>query len=158
MSTSEQPANKVWYDANCHCRRVRLRLHVSPLYPSAEEGGSPAEPAKIINCNCSICTKNGYLNIYPDDPDGDVEWVSGKDELNRYEFAKGNVGHLFCPNCGSSIVLLVDTSKWEKGGRPKVGVNVSSPSLSLFSFSFFFSGVLGESSVLLLNDFPRPVV
>ena len=116
--------NKAWYDANCHCRRIRLRLRISPLYASADSSAA-TEPFNVINCNCSICTKNGYLNVYPHNPDEDIEWISGKDELKKYQFAQGNVGHMFCPNCGSSVVLLVDFSKFVEGGRAKVGVNVS---------------------------------
>ena len=130
MSTSQD--TRIWYDANCHCRRVQLRVRYSPLYASDD---ASIEPAPVINCNCSICTKNGYLNIYPEKPDDDIEWISGKDELKSYSFATGAVEHKFCPNCGSSIILVADTSQWGTKGGPdsakwqnpekiKVGVNV----------------------------------
>ena len=118
--------SKVWYDVNCHCRLVRLRVHIAPLY--APEGSSlEDEVTKVTDCNCSVCLKNGYLNIYPADREKDVEWVSGKDELKSYGFGSGSVGHMFCPTCGSSIVLDVDTSNWRKdgGGEKKYGINVS---------------------------------
>ena len=114
---------KVWYDANCHCRLVRLRLRIPPLF-STPSSPSVEEPLKVINCNCSICTKNGYLNIYPEDPDTNIEWLSGKDELKRYEFGIQNCGHMFCPNCGSSVALFIkDVEKI--GGGPNLGINVS---------------------------------
>ena len=112
--------NRRWYDANCHCGRVRLRLHIAPLDDTGPNG-----PLKVINCNCSICSKNGYLNIYPDDPVKDIDWVSGKDDLKAYTFATKAVEHMFCPTCGSSIVLFVDASKLEENGRWEIGVNVS---------------------------------
>lgn len=124
MSVLES-GERVWYDANCHCRLVRVRLRIPPLYASE---GSSTKPPQIFNCNCSICTKNGYLNVHPEDPKNDFEWVSGKDKLKRYEFGKGFCGHMFCPDCGSSIILLVDTSQVKDLGAEgglKIAVNVS---------------------------------
>lgn len=117
--------NKLWYDANCHCRLVRLRLRTLPLYSSSGE----QEVFQPWCCNCSICTKNGYLNIYPTDQMNDIEWVSGKDELSRYMYGPKDIGHGFCPKCGSSIVLFVDlpvgADDGEGGRGRKVGINVS---------------------------------
>ena len=115
MSTA-QTNNRVWYDANCHCRRVSLRFRSNPLYFPED---SPGDAFRVWNCNCSICTKNGYLNVYPNDPKEDIEWSRGKDDLKSYEYGS-HVKHMFCPTCGSSIVLYVD---WGQG--EKTGVNVS---------------------------------
>ncbi|KAG6986562.1 non-reducing polyketide synthase phnA [Physcia stellaris] len=128
MDTSNNPSSKVWYDANCHCRRIRLRLRITPLYsspPSPSPSPAPSDPLAVIKCNCSICIKNGYLNIQPHDPEQDIEWLSGKHDLKRYTFGKGAVEHGFCPECGGSIVLFVDMEKMVgEGGRGrKVSVN-----------------------------------
>ncbi|KAG8528309.1 uncharacterized protein KY384_007226 [Bacidia gigantensis] len=122
MDTSTSNDNKVWYDANCHCRAVQLRFRVTPLFPT-DTAPSP-EPLKPFNCNCSICTKNGYLNVYPKDADTDIEWIKGQDSISEYRWGTKEVGHKFCPICGSSIVLIVGAAMWGDGsGTSKVGVN-----------------------------------
>ena len=77
--SSVAPPEKQWYDLNCHCRATKLRVKIPRLYPdnggSNEEGG---EKYAVTNCNCSICTKHGYLFVCPDVANGEVEWVSGK--------------------------------------------------------------------------------
>ena len=156
----QQQQQKVWYSANCHCRLIRLRLRILPLYPSSSP--SPAPPSTSItspsptptspteysnpyNCNCSICTKNGYLNIYPSSYTHDIEWLSGREELRSYEYGACERRHMFCPRCGSSVALFNffgGESVEEGGRRPMVGVNVC------FYFSFFFFFLLGGGFVL----------
>ncbi|KAL8772421.1 MAG: hypothetical protein Q9209_002372 [Squamulea sp. 1 TL-2023] len=117
---------KVWYEANCHCRQVRLRLRIRPLYATKDERASSSteEPFKVWNCNCSICTKNGYLNIYPDDYEKDIEWISGKDDLTEYEYGPCERSHKFCPKCGSSVALFNWFGKNSENKAPKIGINV----------------------------------
>ncbi|KAI4253094.1 MAG: hypothetical protein LQ352_003904 [Teloschistes flavicans] len=123
MSTPAE-YKKTWYEANCHCRLVKLRFRILPLYLSSSSEQHVFQP---WNCNCSICTKNGYLNIYPTDQTNDIEWLAGKQELIRYEFGPKNTEHAFCPKCGSSIVLFVSLSVGPDDGegerRRKVGIN-----------------------------------
>ena len=90
-----EEAQKAWYEANCHCGAVRCRIH----YPSLEN----PETKKVNCCNCSICTKNGYLLIYPERQD--VVWTKGFDHLKSYKCATKTKDHLFCPTCGSSILI-----------------------------------------------------
>ncbi|KAL8897262.1 MAG: hypothetical protein Q9192_002665 [Flavoplaca navasiana] len=105
---------KVWYDANCHCRLVRLRLRIAPLYTPSPEPPSSSSPSHTSTpppstsstnqlstpfaCNCSICTKNGYLNIYPSSYENDIEWLHGKDEMTAYEYGPCERKHMFCEN------------------------------------------------------------
>lgn len=91
MSNSETPA-KVWYEANCHCGAVKYRVNTPSL-----------EGRKVTNCNCSICCKNGYLNVYPKRTD--VVFHSGEDHMKGYLFGEKKCMHKFCPTCGSSLFV-----------------------------------------------------
>jgi hypothetical protein len=53
-------APKATYKASCHCGAFNYTVTASPPL------NDPS--ATVIECNCSICTSNGYLFIYvPDD-------------------------------------------------------------------------------------------
>jgi hypothetical protein len=79
---------------------------------------------KVNSCNCSICTKNGYLLVYP--LRTDVVFVSGEDKLAEYSFGKAIVPHRFCSSCGTSILLdFKDVTFGGEEQRKKLGVNVS---------------------------------
>lgn len=54
MSAEEAPKPTKTYDASCHCGNVKFSLTLSP---PLEEG------YKVLNCNCSICRRSGYLLI-----------------------------------------------------------------------------------------------
>ena len=43
------------YKASCHCGAVRFTVALPVPFPEYE----------INRCNCSVCTKNGYLLVYP---------------------------------------------------------------------------------------------
>ncbi len=57
-------------------------------------------PAKIevTNCNCSICSKAGYLHLIV--PADRFKVASGGDALSTYTFNTGTAKHLFCSVCG----------------------------------------------------------
>lgn len=108
MTTTEH-SDEVWYEGNCHCAAIRFRAKLPPL-----------ETLQIMNCNCSICIKNGYLNVYPKRKD--VEIQSGEDILKSYYFGNKKFAHKFCPNCGSSLFVDPDMES-----NDKMVVNVSLP-------------------------------
>ncbi|KAL2007411.1 hypothetical protein VTN00DRAFT_8849 [Thermoascus crustaceus] len=63
--------NKTWHPFNCHCGAIRYRVFLPPLIPS-QPSSEPdllplpeVKPVPVISCTCSICTSNGYLNVYP---------------------------------------------------------------------------------------------
>jgi hypothetical protein len=72
------------YEGGCHCGRVRFRV-------TAELDG-------ITDCNCSICTKKGFLHLIV--PPEQFELVSGADALAEYRFNTGTARHMFCRFCG----------------------------------------------------------
>jgi hypothetical protein len=58
------------------------------------------EEIPVTNCNCKLCTKNGYLNIYPLRIDVIIE---GADKLGSYVWSEKSCAHKFCTACGSSM-------------------------------------------------------
>ena len=72
------------YEGGCHCGRVRFRV------TAALEG--------IAYCNCSVCTKKGFLHLIvaPEQ----FELLSGADALSTYRFNTGMAKHTFCRDCG----------------------------------------------------------
>ena len=68
----------------CHCGRVRFRVI--------------ADLDRVTECNCSICTKKGFLHLIV--PPEQFELLSGKDDLAIYQFNTGTARHLFCKACG----------------------------------------------------------
>ena len=91
MATPETP-EKVWYEASCHCGAVQYKAKVPDL-----------EKQKTVSCNCTICTKNGYLNVYT--LREDLIFHKGKDHMKDYRFRGGEKSHMFCPTCGSSLMI-----------------------------------------------------
>lgn len=76
------------YQCSCHCGQVKFDV----------EG----EIKDIIECNCSICSKRGYLlwftlrsNIRPQ-----TDFSS----LKKYQFGDKTIDHMFCQNCGVAPV------------------------------------------------------
>jgi hypothetical protein len=53
--------------ASCHCQAFTYTITASPPLSSPS--------AEIMECNCSICTRNGYLFIYV--PDAAVKFTKG---------------------------------------------------------------------------------
>jgi hypothetical protein len=68
----------------CHCGAVRFRVVVRVF--------------EAIECNCSMCTKKGYLHLIV--PPEDFELVSGKDAVSTYTFNTHTAKHHFCKTCG----------------------------------------------------------
>jgi len=68
----------------CHCGAVRFRVTVRAF--------------EAIDCNCSMCTKKGFLHLIV--PPADFELLSGKDALATYTFNTHVAKHHFCKTCG----------------------------------------------------------
>jgi hypothetical protein len=56
------------------------------------------EITKVIQCNCSICTKKGALHhrVAADQ----FRLLAGQDELTLYQFGSKAAKHWFCRHCG----------------------------------------------------------
>ncbi|CAF9943603.1 MAG: hypothetical protein ALECFALPRED_000748 [Alectoria fallacina] len=78
------------YRGSCHCGKITYDVQSKPL----EEVG-------VLKCNCSICSRNAALWIYPSEKDVELR---GEDHLTVYRFARKASGHAFCSTCGVSVV------------------------------------------------------
>jgi hypothetical protein len=71
-------------EGGCHCGRVRFRV--------------TADLGSVVDCNCSICTKKGFLHLIVQPQQ--FELLSGEDGLTTYSFNTGMAKHTFCKHCG----------------------------------------------------------
>jgi hypothetical protein len=81
---TRKPELPVTYNGGCHCGLVKFQVVVRKW--------------EAIACNCSICTKKGFLHLIV--PPEDFTLLQGKDELSTYTFNTGLAQHWFCPTCG----------------------------------------------------------
>ncbi len=72
------------YEGGCHCGNVRFRV--------------TADLADVLDCNCSICTKKGFLHLIV--PPERFTLLRGADALTTYQFNTGIARHTFCRTCG----------------------------------------------------------
>lgn len=106
------------YDGSCHCGRVRFRV--------------TADLARIVRCNCSICTKKGFLHIIV--PHAQFELLSGADDLLLYTFNTGIAKHQFCRHCGIHpfYVPRSDPDKMDVNVRCLEGVDPATLTIDAF--------------------------
>lgn len=68
----------------CHCGAVRFEIEYTP-----EKG---------ITCNCSRCSKLGWILAFV--PATQFTLISGQDSLEDYRFNTKTIAHRFCKQCG----------------------------------------------------------
>ncbi len=72
------------YRGGCHCGQVAFEVR--------------GKLESVSECNCSICTKKGYLHwIVPRDA---FQLLTPESNLATYKFNTGVARHHFCPACG----------------------------------------------------------
>lgn len=69
----------------CHCGEIRFEVETAAI-------------TEVFECNCSICSKSGYLHLIV--PKSAFRLLAGKDELIEYTFNTGTAKHPFCRTCG----------------------------------------------------------
>src|SRR4051812_23965938 len=84
METAAPPEGAKTYEGSCHCGRVRFRV--------------TASLANTVSCNCTICTKKGFLHLIVE-PDA-FQLLQGGDALTTYRFNTLVAKHTFCSHCG----------------------------------------------------------
>jgi hypothetical protein len=72
------------YKGSCHCGAVRYEVD--------------AKLEQVMACNCSICSRAGYLLTFV--PKAQFRLLSGEDAQTDYLFNKKMIHHLFCSTCG----------------------------------------------------------
>jgi hypothetical protein len=74
---------RIW-QGGCHCGAVRFEV--------------VADIHEVIDCNCSICTKKGFLHLIVE-PEK-FRLLRGEEALVTYRFNTGTARHTFCGICG----------------------------------------------------------
>lgn len=91
-STEGQEKASGTHEGGCHCGYIKFAVTLSPPLPDYV----------IMDCNCSVCTKGGYLLTYPKRED--VKWHGeSRERCAVYQFNTKLKDQLFCPKCGTSI-------------------------------------------------------
>ena len=70
---------------SCHCGAVRFEVDAP-------------DPLRVQRCNCSICTKSGFLHLIV--PRARFRIIAGEDRLTTYTFNTDVAKHYFCATCG----------------------------------------------------------
>jgi hypothetical protein len=73
------------YKGGCHCGAVRFEVDAPEVVTCQE-------------CNCSICSKSGYLHLIV--PRSKFNLLQGQENLSTYSFGTGVARHMFCKTCG----------------------------------------------------------
>ncbi|KAI1198538.1 Mss4-like protein [Nemania serpens] len=103
------PAPSATYEAGCHCGYVKFAFALSP----------GLDEYKVMQCNCSACTRFGYLLVYPEAKD--ITWHNdGRARCATYRFNTKRKDHLFCPKCGASLGI----DNRETLTPPRYGISV----------------------------------
>jgi len=125
MSSIPETLNTIWrpwtspgssaetYEGHCHCGAVRFTCTLSP--PPFPTKQVPTEQWKVVECNCSICTRNGSLLVHP--YARDVTCTRGLDKLTEYRFGSMIAAHLFCQCCGSTVAVDLSAFGDLEGGE-----------------------------------------
>lgn len=128
------------YQGSCQCGLVTFKASLPKSLTTP--------PYRVTKCSCSICTRNGILNVYV--PRSDVTWLSGWEKLKNFRFNTRSVDHKFCPECGSSIVIdpccFYRTMDGFEYAPDILGLNVSFLQSVLVSllFCFWRTNCVGE--------------
>lgn len=88
----------------CHCGAVRFEVEL--------------ELGPVMSCNCSICSKEGWLLAFV--PEAAFTLQQGQDALRDYQFGKHHIHHQFCTTCG------IRSFSWgaAEDGSKMVSINV----------------------------------
>jgi hypothetical protein len=74
------------FEGSCHCGAVRFTVDA-------------ALPDSEIACNCSHCSRKGFLlSFFPRDT---FTLDSGEGDLQEYLFNTHRIAHQFCTTCGT---------------------------------------------------------
>ncbi|MXQ12965.1 GFA family protein [Microvirga makkahensis] len=72
------------YKGSCHCGRVAFEVE--------------ADLQQAIECNCSHCSRKGYLLTFV--ARAALNVLRGEEDLSTYTFNTHTIRHRFCATCG----------------------------------------------------------
>lgn len=89
MAGTSQPLHT--YRGNCHCGLFVYEADIPTI-------------TTLTDCNCSLCSKRGYLWVLISSPEK-VRVVKGDENaLTSYSFGSTPTHHKFCPRCGTGVL------------------------------------------------------
>ncbi len=107
------------YTGSCHCGRVRFEVS--------------GQIDQVLDCNCSICSKKGFLHwiVEPEQ----FRLLSSSDALALYEFNTKTAKHYFCAACGISSYYIPRShpNMIDVNVRCLDGVNLEELEIELFN-------------------------
>jgi hypothetical protein len=74
-----------WRRGGCHCGAVLFEVNAP-------------EEVELIDCNCTMCSKTGYLHLIV--PKSAFRLLKGEGKITTYTFNTGAAKHMFCSVCG----------------------------------------------------------
>jgi hypothetical protein len=92
------------YEGSCHCGAVRYEVTM-PV------------PEKAFACNCSICSRAGWLLAFVEEEQFRLR--AGSDAMTDYMFGKKHIHHSFCRTCGVRAF-----SRGTAHGKTMVSINL----------------------------------
>jgi len=106
------------YRGSCHCGRIAFE--------------ADGELDRILLCNCSICTKKGYLHWMV--PRSGFRLLTPEEAIATYRFNTGQAAHHFCPVCGVAPFYIArsDPDKIDVNVRCLEGAELDSLPLETF--------------------------
>ncbi len=79
------------YRGSCHCQTVTFEVDCP-------------EEIEVEDCNCSICSKTGFLHLIV--PKSQFKLLTGEEQLALYTFNTGVAQHTFCKVCGNKAFYI----------------------------------------------------
>ncbi len=73
------------YNGSCHCGAIQFQVEAP-------------EKINCADCNCSICSKSGYLHLIV--PRSKLKLLQGQSNITPYSRGTGIAKHTFCKTCG----------------------------------------------------------
>lgn len=70
------------YQGSCHCGKIAFEVD--------------GEPEQVMDCNCSICSRLGYLHWFV--PRDKRRLLTPEQDLATYTLGKQAIKHHYCPN------------------------------------------------------------
>lgn len=105
MSQAEANDTAQVVNGKCHCGAVSFRARLSDGFKT------------IRRCTCSYCRMRGAIPVSAEL--GDLELLSGADNLTSYRFNTGEAQHFFCKTCG------IYTHHQRRSNLNQYGINVA---------------------------------
>jgi len=81
--------------ASCHCRSHQIEIQI----PSDS-------PPTLLNCNCSICSKKGFIHLITPKSRFKLLKPESESKLSCYTFNTHIAKHLFCGICGICVYYI----------------------------------------------------